>query len=421
MKSTAIALALALSPVAAPADLAGSVERYLDHTGLPGAVVAVTRGTEVLLARGFGHDATGAPLTGASEVPIASLSKSFTALAVLSAGVDLDRPVSQYLDFRMADPAAERITTRQLLTHTSGMADSAYPELALDSPRTLSELVTRLRDAPLAGEPGGRFRYHNPNYQVAARLVEVVTGRPFADVLRDNVLVPAGMDSTRTVDMAAELDLHGHVRAYGVPVPADEPDWFLGGSHGMASTAADLARWLVFQARGGEAVERTHREEMGWRAEGDRVSHSGDLFTYTSHQILSADLGVAVVAPTGVALESDATLLAQVLFGGAEPRWPAGVVGDWVLGGLTLAAVGAGVVGVVRSRRPRAWWRSLWLATPVLGLVFLTDAVGFVFGGRRISFDRLMLSWPALVVFAAVAASCGVVVLGARLRGRWGR
>src|SRR3954471_7523324 len=86
-------------------DIDGYVRAYLDHTGLPGAAVAVTHGADVVRVAGYGHDAAGMPISASTRLPIASLSKSMTAFAVLQLAetgrLGLDEPVTRYLpDFR---------------------------------------------------------------------------------------------------------------------------------------------------------------------------------------------------------------------------------------------------------------------------------------------------------------------------------
>ncbi|EOD63583.1 serine hydrolase domain-containing protein, partial [Amycolatopsis vancoresmycina] len=350
-----LATATPAAAAAPPRDIDGYVRAYLDHTGLPGAVVAVTHGTDVVRVAGYGHDAAGAPLGASARLPIASLSKSMTAFAVLQlaeAGrVGLDEPVTRYLPgFRLADPRGGRITVRMLLDQTSGMADSAFPDLKLAQPHTLAEAVTRLADAPLASEPGAEFHYHNPNYQVAARIVEVVAGQPFADYLAAHVFRPLGMTASTSVD-SPPSGTEGYVRAFGIAVPVSEPDWFTGGSHGVLSTAADLARWLIAQRDGGGVVSPSAAAlahtpapgrgyALGWTVRDGRVSHTGDWFSHTAAQVLlPGGYGIAVVANTGMALDNEAELLANglasLLEGGApEPALPAGVVADRVLGAL---------------------------------------------------------------------------------------
>ncbi|WP_086853059.1 serine hydrolase domain-containing protein [Amycolatopsis kentuckyensis] len=422
---------------AAPRDIDGYVRAYLDHTGLPGAAVAITRGDEVIRTAGYGHDAAGTPLTAGTRLPIASVSKSMTAFAVLrlaeTGRLGLDEPVTRYLpDFRLADPRGARITVRMLLDQTSGMADSAFPDLRLPQPHTLAEAVARLKDAGLADEPGARFHYHNPNYEVAARIVEVVAGQPFAAHLAGHLFGPLGMTATTSAD-APPAGTEGYVRAFGIEVPVSEPDWFTGGSHGVVSTAEDLAKWLRAQRDGGgvltpASVRSAHTPApgrdyaLGWRVRDGRATHTGELFTHTAAQVLLlGGYGIAVLANTGLALDNDAELLAQglasLLEGGApEPALPAGVVADRVLGALALVAVGLAVAGVRRAGRKPAWWRVVPPLLPLVPLVFLPQLLGWVFGGRRGTYGQVLYVWPGLVAALGVVALAGLTVAVARAR-----
>ncbi|WP_460441297.1 serine hydrolase domain-containing protein [Amycolatopsis stemonae] len=411
------------------------VRAYLDHTGLPGAAVAVTHNGDVVRVAGYGHDAAGTPITASTRLPIASLSKSMTAFAVLrlvEAGrVRLDDPVPRYLpEFRLADPRGARITVRMLLDQTSGMADSAFPDLTLPQPHTLAEATARLRDAPLASEPGAEFHYHNPNYEVAARIVEVVAGQPFADFLTEQVFRPLGMADSSTVDSPRGTE--GHVRAFGVVVPVREPDWFTGGSHGVLTTAQDLAKWLVAQRDGGGVVSPSAATlahtpapgrdyALGWAVRDGRISHTGDWFSHTAAQILlPGGYGIAVVANTGMALDNEAELLARDLASlvrgkTPEPALPAGVVADRVLGALALIAVGLAVLGVRRARRKPRWWRVVPPLLPLVPLALLPQLLGVVFAGRRGTYAQVLYVWPGLVVSLGLVALAGASVAAARV------
>lgn len=199
----------AAAPVDGRSDTA-AVERFvtaqLRRTGLPGVSVAITRDDQVLHTGGYGHDSAGAPVTARTPMRVASLSKSFTALAVMrlvEAGqVSLDNPVRSYLDdFRLADRRGAGITVRQLLNQTSGLTDAEFPESRRPRPpRSLQEAVAQMHVAHLDHDPGTRWQYHNPNYHVVARLVEVVSGEQFATYLRRHVLDPLGMTTTTIVD-----------------------------------------------------------------------------------------------------------------------------------------------------------------------------------------------------------------------------
>src|SRR6185312_5921599 len=106
------------------------------------------------------------------------------------------------------------ITVRQLLEQTSGLADSQVRELSREQPDSLADAVVALRTARLAADPGTQWNYHNPNYQVAARLVEVVSGVPFAAYMRDHIFEPTGMTTSVAVeDNSTPIDglVDGHV------------------------------------------------------------------------------------------------------------------------------------------------------------------------------------------------------------------
>ncbi|GAB3487797.1 serine hydrolase domain-containing protein [Amycolatopsis cihanbeyliensis] len=432
------------------------MESYLDSTGLPGAAVAITREDRVLLAAGYGHDSTGARVTDRTRFPVGSVSKSFTALAVLrlvEAGrVELDTPVRRYLPaFRLADPRGARITVRQLLNQTSGMSDSGYPDARMPPPETPAEAVARLRAAELSAEPGTTWRYYNPNWHVAARLVEVVSSRPYAGYLRDQVFRPLGMADTSAVLGTGDARVPvGHAYTYGIPFVRSEPGQFVAGSHGVVSTAADLANWLIMQGGHGRrlvsarSLDTMHtptgpdgNEGMGWfvNTEGGRteISHDGAWFTHTARQVLlpGSGHGVAVLANTGIGLApTDASAIADGVLAAIEGETPAlgppvALVVDLVLAALTLAATGLAVRGILRRRRwadrrlRHARWRAALrlvpYGLPVLCLALLPQLVDRIFQGPSISWAQLLTGAVALVTFAGLTATGCVGVVLARL------
>ncbi|TDC57903.1 class A beta-lactamase-related serine hydrolase [Micromonospora sp. KC207] len=452
---------------------AGAVERlvtdFADEAGYPGIAVAITKGDRVLHVAGYGHDSSGAAVTATTPMPVASVSKSFTALAVMQlveAGkVALDDPVVDHLpDLRLADPRGARITVRQLLNQTSGITDRTLPEKRLSQPESLAAAVERARNATLATEPGTAYAYTNTNYHLAARLVEVVAGEPFVDYLRRHVFDPLGMRASTTIDLTPR-DLppdvsKGHSFAYGLVVSAAEPTRFVNGSDGVITTAQDMAQWLIMQNSAGRSAEGTrlvsaesmtamHTSSdgrwtygMGWDTglEG-RVHHNGIWFTYTASQLLlPSGYGIAVIGNSGIGLGNEGTgqlagALADLVTGGT-PSSPAPVrlIVDLVLAGLTALSLAWGIRNL---RRTSAWarrlvgrpvWRlGLRLApriVPLALLVSLPDLLGLlVGGGRDVTFGQLCYYSPALVGWMAVAAGMNLSVLGVRVvalvRLRW--
>ncbi len=205
------------------ADIAAQVDEEAAHSGLPGFAVTVTRGTSLLYAGGRGVDHAGAPMTATTPLSLASLSKSFTAVAAVRLAargqIALDRPVTAQLsEFRTADPRGALITPRHLLTQTSGLTDATAHAEAIDNAWDPAGAVARLHSATLATGPGARFAYTNANYEVIARLLEVAGGAPFPEILRREVFAPLGMVDTH---VGVRTDAQpGAVSVLGVWAPA---------------------------------------------------------------------------------------------------------------------------------------------------------------------------------------------------------
>ncbi|MBL7255869.1 serine hydrolase domain-containing protein [Paractinoplanes lichenicola] len=455
-KQSAVLVALAVLVVPAPAYAqegldSAAVERVVDgfaaRAGYPGVAVAITKGDQVLHMAGYGHDSGGAEVSAATPMPIASVSKSFTALAVMQlvdAGkVTLDAPVRDYLPgFRIDDSRGDQITVRQLLNQTSGITDRTLREKSLPQPDSLAAAVERARDATPAGAPGTRHAYTNTNYHLAARVVEVVSGEPFGGYLQRHVFGPAGMPDTIAIARTPHDLPRGHTYAYGASIAAAEPDRFVDGSDGVITTARDMARWLVVQNTGGlvskQSMTAMHTASdprwtygMGWDTSGGRLHHNGIWFTATaSALLLPSGHGIAVLGNSGFSLATGGTdaladALASLIETGRPPAPPAPtrLIVDLVLAALTVLSV---LLGVRRLRRGgplgMAAVRLLPRAVPLVLLVSLPYLLGTIVGnGRDITFRQLTYTVPALVVWVAVAAllNVGTIVarVAARLRG----
>jgi CubicO group peptidase (beta-lactamase class C family) len=434
------------------------VDDHLQRTHIPGVAIAITSGTS-MLTRGYGHDSSGAPITADSRMYVASVSKSFTALAVMQlveAGrLSLDKPVHDYLnEFVLADPRAARITVRQLLNQTSGMSDKTFFEWTHPGPATLVEAVARLRNASLQSEPGTKFIYHNPNYQVAARLVEVVSGERFADYMRAHIFAPLGMTRTLTVDridaLANEVPA-GHIYAFGRPFAVAPPSYFQNGAAGVITTANDMAKWLVVNSNGGvgvngarilsaEGIKSLHSASapggtygLGWmiRTETPLLPfHAGWLPTFTAYETLDAlGNGVAVLSNGGMTMatgyEAYSIASGAIAIQHGQPAISYGEDGltlDAVLATFSLAMLIFGGVAIKTSRR----WAATYLNEPIRTAVFhlipyaallslaftVPTIVGNYFGDRAASWLWLAYFSPLLVVASwSLAIFCCSVLL----------
>ncbi|MFC7546969.1 serine hydrolase domain-containing protein [Plantactinospora sp. GCM10030261] len=423
----------------------------LDSTGLPGMSVVVTHDDRIVHATGLGHDASGRSVTADTPMRVASVSKSFTAATVMTlvdeGRVDLDQPVATYLpEFRMADPRAGRITVRQLLNQTSGLSDRTVDIGATQRATSLTGYLAALRPGGLAGEPGVRWEYCNVNYDVAARLVEVVDGRPFADAVQDRVFEPLGMGTSAVGDRVVRPS-DGFVSLYGAWVSRAELPGFRGGSGGLVTTASDMGRWLISQTGHGPRVVtpgslaalHTPASEtgyaMGWGEEPVEgrtlLVHSGNLFTYTAVQAVDPATGFGFAVLTNSASLHDDTydvLLGLVsLTDGNQPAVPGGgrQTMELVLALVALTAVGLGILGVLRSgrwarrRARRAWWRTMLrmvgTLVPVALLAAYPQWASILMNGRSVTWAQMTYFPAPLTITLAVAAVAGLATAAARL------
>lgn len=364
------------------------MQEYLDRHGLPGATVAVVKDGGTVHEAGYGTDSNGEALTEHSRLRVESVSKSFTAFAVLQLvddeKVDLDQPVQQYLpQFELDDPRSKDITVRQLLSHTSGLPSPTIVPPAT----TVDQGVERLGDRELISDPGSTYRYSNANYWTAALLVQEVSDEPFNDYLRDHVFAPLEMTNSLGVTTTREsVDglPRGHVTAYGGSIPVQELDAMVAGAGHVVSTAHDMAIWLAMQTQAGaapngeqllppELVAESHtvqpnagRSGLGWDhsspgTEPERIQHSGAGSGYQAQQTIvpTGDYAIVVLlnsfTPTREhAYELAYGIITSIEGGQPEVGAPQPTIIDLVLGALTLGVIALGVRGLRRA--------SLWVS-----------------------------------------------------------
>ncbi len=173
-------------------------------------VVLLARGDRVLFARAYGPASRerGVPNTLATRFRIGSMTKMFTAVAVVQLAergrLSLDDPVARYVP-GLLDPAAARdVRIRHLLTHTSGLGDYLTPRLRRRAPalRTVDDRIAAIRadSAPTFFEPGTAWMYSNVGYVLLGKVVEAASGEDYAGYVGRHVFAPAGMQHSAFVD-----------------------------------------------------------------------------------------------------------------------------------------------------------------------------------------------------------------------------
>ncbi|HUR48068.1 MAG TPA: serine hydrolase [Acidimicrobiales bacterium] len=166
---------------------------------IPGVSVALLHDGVVETAwAGVLHAERPDQVTEDSRFQIGSITKVFTTALLMQlvdeGKLDLDTPVVTYLpEFKLADAeATQKITTRHLLAHINGIPGDWFPDLG-DS-ATAEQFVATLADFELAHPVGQHFDYSNSGFTVAGRLVEVLTGQPWGEVLSERIIEPLGIE-----------------------------------------------------------------------------------------------------------------------------------------------------------------------------------------------------------------------------------
>lgn len=315
------------------------VTEQMNNLGIPGMALGIVQGGEIVHLQGFGvADASGRKVTPQTPFHIGSLSKSFTALAIMQlveAGkIDLDAPVQTYLPwFELADQeVAAQITVRHLLNQTSGISTKDGNRF-WPSQRGLEETVRGLGTIQPTQPVGTTFQYSNINYMIAGVIIEEVSGQSYADYITENIFEPLDMRHAYTSRTPALADglADGHIYMFGQTF-RDEgplPPSFLSTGFLIAS-AEDMSHYMIAQLNDGcyeglsvlspPGITELHAPAafiggefyyaMGWAVgtqDGSRIiSHNGDTGRFHANVALLPDHN------SGVVLLANATGFEQV-------------------------------------------------------------------------------------------------------------
>ncbi|GGH24382.1 hypothetical protein GCM10007423_07780 [Dyadobacter endophyticus] len=228
----------------------------------PGGQLAVSVNGQVVYSKAWGmaNLETGTSLTTASLIEAGSVSKQFTAAAVLllekQGKLKLDDPVDKYIPGfpRYGEP----ILIRHLIHHTSGLrewsdiAEFAGSPLVLRVMDNNAALRIICRQKSINNRPGEAFRYSNSNYILLPLIVEKVSGMSFADFTQKHILGPAGMTHSQWQNDYGKV-VPGRSQAYEIVKGRFRtlmPDNAVHGPGGLLTTAEDLLKWTAFYSEG---------------------------------------------------------------------------------------------------------------------------------------------------------------------------
>jgi CubicO group peptidase (beta-lactamase class C family) len=237
----------------------------MSETKLPGVSAAVIEGTDVIWSRGFGFRdlVHGLPATPHTLYAIASVTKSFTAIAIMQLAergkLSVDDPLEKYVSVGL-QTGREPVRIRHLLSHTSGLPALAYAESMIRGAvgagehwlpvGSYDDLMTFLTDAHdwVVAAPGERWFYLNEGYALLGCIIEQCSGTSYEDFVRQNILEPLGMSRSFFDKAPVEKDQDAAtpyiITTAGERMPSIYPHGGIKSDGGLISTVTDLARYV---------------------------------------------------------------------------------------------------------------------------------------------------------------------------------
>jgi CubicO group peptidase (beta-lactamase class C family) len=349
----AAALLLLYLPDIAPeryTDLAAFFRVEMKRQGYAGFSVAAVADGSVLYVDGFGEDGSDAKIGPDTPLYAPAAAKSMAALAAWSLVRDrrlsLDLRARDYLPWLILAGGKGDPTVRDLIAHSSGVADSAFDDAHPDAP-DLEAAVRFMVGAVPADAPGARFHYIDTGYQALGLAMEKAAGKSYPAILDERVFRPLGMKSSS--GRVPARPPRGSASFFAVPIPRDAPSSPFGAPSGyIVTTATDMGQYLAFllgpeKFRRGPVAARAVDALFGplvpgipygyglfiGGATGERFAyHDGALDGFSSRLALWPDkkAGIAVLVAQGSLMQSLVSLPAltegarRIMLEGSAPR-----------------------------------------------------------------------------------------------------
>ena len=250
-----------------------AVNRILKASEVPSASIAIVTNGKLDYAQAYGDQRlNGSSATTSARYPVASISKQFTAAAILllveDGKMSLDDKVAKYLPTLTG---ANTVTIRELLSHTSGYRDywpQDFQFEAMTKPTTPETIIDRWAKAPLDYSPGSKWQYSNTGYVVAGRIFEQVAKEPLQSFEQRRLFKPLGMDVVLATTGLSQTDARGTTRnALGPVRPGpNESDGWVFAAGDLAMTPSELAKWNIAR------LKRTVLMSASWQTQETNVA-----------------------------------------------------------------------------------------------------------------------------------------------------
>lgn len=297
-------------------DLSGSIseqlDQYLIKKDFQGAVL-VLRDNKELFKKGYGMAAPNTPNTPSTLFQIASLSKTFTAIAIMQLAekqsISIDEPIITYFpDY----PNGDIITIGHLLSHSSGIPDYLNPGFKFDYSKEWKpeEIVNVTRDAELLFAPGESFQYSNTGYVMLGMIIEKASRQSYENYIKEHIFRPSGMENSMFSLKEGVPATIGHVKGEPGPIMNNTAAYAAGD---IISTVEDLALFdqairnhVLISVETDKLMGTTHAKKFpyqygyGWYTQDvmghDAVGHSGGYPSGFRHYVARLlDEGITVI------------------------------------------------------------------------------------------------------------------------------
>ncbi|PCI59896.1 MAG: hypothetical protein COB37_10650 [Kordiimonadales bacterium] len=306
--------------------MAALVRAYVETGQFQGSVTALVN-NDLIFDQAYGKANIEAGLANTPDTRFyaASITKALTAVAVLqlveAEKLALDAPIGQFFPALTSD-MGETVTVRHLLMHTSGVMRDHTERLGGKENPTTADLMQVLNEAPLNFEPGTSGSYSNTGYHLLALILQRVSGHPFAGLIQEKILTPAGMTNSSIGQLDEQVGLYAAgYKSDDILTPKrtakddyDRPMLF--GASGLFTTSRDLIAFtralkgdsllglemaeIMFTPRDG----RSTGQVMGWEIihKDDQLgtlmlaTGAADGFLSSLFWVKGSDTAVAVMA-----------------------------------------------------------------------------------------------------------------------------
>ena len=296
------------------------MKSFVEQGAIAGAVTLIARRGEIVSLEAVGYQdlESKTPMRRDTIFDIRSVTKPVTAIGIMilmeEGKLTLNDPVEQYLpEFRInhqTQGPPNPITIRHLLTHTSGLPfnrPAEIEEITIRRDRTLSDVVAILSKQEPEFEPGTQFRYYTGGFAILGRIIEVVSGKPYEQFIKERIFDPLGMKDSfffipaeKQSRVASIYRLQdGRLSRWAEIEAFSRSAKYPGPEFGMYSTASDLASLCQMMLDGGtfkgrrilskmsvEAMTENHTfniksaltqrpayQGLGWSLSGDPMSN----------------------------------------------------------------------------------------------------------------------------------------------------